>query len=325
MSDLERLLEAHVQHELARFQGDRLDALIEQQVRAIFHWFETVKLDDVATRAQIEGVIERYVISLRVSGGITELSGEMSRAVLNSAVSADTRLEQVLSQASYDDFADKVLGLENVRRGLIAIVIESRSFATLSARVVARGVLDLLSPALPNPLSDWASKLLPNLEQRVTETLGRYLVRHRERLARDAERHLLELLDAERLRQLVDEIWDGVSSMRLSDAFAYVGEQDIEDFIVLGYEFWQRYRTSDFFRRISSELVDHFFRKYGRETLFGLIEDMGVTAAMLIDELRALLGPLFEQAARSGFLERQIRTALEDFYHSPAALEALHR
>ncbi|HEX4353581.1 MAG TPA: hypothetical protein VHZ95_11710, partial [Polyangiales bacterium] len=206
MSDLDRLLEAHVQHELARFQGDRLGALIEQQVRSIFRWFEEVKLDDVATRAQIEGVIERYVISLRVSGGITELSGEMSRAVLNSAVSAETRVEQVLSQASYDDFADKVLSLENVRRRLIAMVIESPSFATLSARVVARGVLDLLSPTLPNPLSDWTSKLLPNLEQRITETLGRYLVRHRERLARDAERHLLELLDAERLRQLLDEI-----------------------------------------------------------------------------------------------------------------------
>jgi hypothetical protein len=30
--------------------------------------------------------------------------------------------------------------------------------------------------------------------------------------------------------------------MRLSEAFALLGEQDLEDFVVLVFEFWQRYR-----------------------------------------------------------------------------------
>ena len=36
------------------------------------------------------------------------------------------------------------------------------------------------------------------------------------------------------VRSLLDEVWDGVAGMRLSEAFAALGEQDLEDFAALG-------------------------------------------------------------------------------------------
>ena len=92
----EQLFEAHVQHELSLWHGAALEATVAEWVRALFRFCETTKLDDVATPAQILGVIDRYVIELRVSGGITELTGEMSNLVFSSKATANTRLDEVV-------------------------------------------------------------------------------------------------------------------------------------------------------------------------------------------------------------------------------------
>jgi hypothetical protein len=329
---LARLYEAHVAHELAAWQGPELARTLEERVNALFRWFAEVELDQVATRAQILGVIERYVIELRVSGGITELSGEMSRHVFTSRATTDTRLDQILTPEMYDEFADKVLALDRVRRELIAWIAQSETVRTISARLIARGVLDVLTLAVPRLgrltpsgvsaiATEIGRRILPGLERIATEAIAR----HRERVARDSEKDLLELFDAERLRSVADELWDRVAAMPLSEVFAYLGEQDIEDFVVLVYEFWLRYRKTTFFRRISSELVDYFFDKYGQTTLLALIDDLGVTESMVRSEVLTLLSPVLESAARSGTLERAIRGRLERFYNSPAAAAALDR
>jgi hypothetical protein len=87
---------------------------------------------------------------------------------------------------------------------------------------------------------------------------------------------------------------------------------------VLGYEFWQRYRKTRYFREISRELVDHFFSKYAGDSLLDLLDDVGVTASMVSEELRGFLPPLLERARTTGFLEQRIRAHLERFYRSDA-------
>jgi hypothetical protein len=313
------LLEAHVQHVLAAWHGDAAARTIAERVSSLFAWFGEVKLDQVATRAQVMGLIQRHVIELRASGGITELAGELSQLVFSSRKSAATRLDQVLTDEEYGEFADKVIALEGVRRGLIALVAQSEAFGVFRTRVIARTLSALVFRRAG--LRDVTGRLLPALEQRVTGALTRYFER-RERAPLAAERELLELVDPEWLRSLIDEIWAALAPKQLSETFAFIGGQDLEDFVVLGYEFWLRYRRSDYFREIMEEMVDHFFAKYGRLSLAELLEDMGVDEPMIARELDTFLVPLLDEAARSGFLEQQIRASLGAFYRSPA-VEAL--
>ncbi len=331
MSDvIEALLRAHVQHELAKWRGAGLVRTLETEVGELFRWLDDVKLDEVATRAQIMGVIERHVIEPRVGGGIAELAGEMSRAVFSSPASAETRIDEILPAASYDEFAAKVVALDGVWRELISLTTASTAFADISARVAARALSDLLLQPATTPsdrgaplAARLASRLLPGLAERLRRALSRYLERRPERFARDSEKHLFEQLDAKRLRAVLDEVWDAVAGMRLADAFAFIDEHDLEDFIVLGYEFWLNYRKTPYFHKIASELVDLFFAKYGQESLATLIEDMGVNEQIVVHELVNVLGPILDHAARTGFLEQRLRAQLEPFYRSGAVEAAL--
>ena len=331
---LNRLLEAQLQHELRLWQGDALASTLAGHVSELFRWFESVPLEQVVTRAQINAVIGRYVIELRVSGGITELTGELSRLVLGSRSTAGTRVDGILTPASYEEFADKLVSLEGVRRELISLVAHSSAFASMHARMLARSLLDWLTPNLPLPhgsllagaselVDRLGERLLVPLEQRVLELLRSYLAQHRERVTQDIEKRLLHVLSPERLRELLDELWDGVASMPLSQAFELIGEQDLEDFVVLVHEFWLRYRKSDFFRSISHEMVEHFFDKYGQESLASVIDDMGVTEQMVAAELIGFVQPLFQRAEQTGALERLLRARLSAFYGSAAAQAAL--
>ena len=328
---LERLLQAQVRYELAKLEGQELARTIEHGVARLFAWSRTVALQDVVTPEQIHGVIERYVVELRVSGGITELTGELARLVLQSRRSASTRVDEIVTPASYAEFADKLVGLDALRRVLIQKLAQSMTFSAINAQLIARGSLDLLTPSVVRQAFGAASKLWeplsrslhPLIERRLADLLEQFLERHRERVTRDVEQRLLKVLEPESMRVLLDEIWDGVAAMPLSEAFASIGEQDLEDFVVLVHEFWLRYRKSDFFREISKEMVDYFFAKYGAQTLAAIVDDMGVSEAMVSAELIYFLQPILQHAARSGALEQTLRETLSSFYSSDAALRAL--
>lgn len=326
---LERLLQAHVRYELAQLQGESLERTIESAVAGLFAWSQTATLEEVVTPEQIHGVIERYAIELRVSGGITELSGELSRLVVRSQSSAATRVDQIIAPQSYAEFADKLAALEGVRRTLIEKLAQSVTFSAINATLMVQSALDMLplthkvdggAVAFLEPLS---RSLREHIEPRLAELLGQYVERHRASISRNIEARLLQLLTPDSVRSLLDELWDGVASMQLSEAFAALGEQDLEDFVVLIHEFWLRYRKTEFFRGISKEMVAYFFAKYGKETLASLVSDMGVSQAMVSDELTRFMKPILHHAGRTGALERALHARLSAFYASAEALAAL--
>jgi hypothetical protein len=326
----EALLTAHVEFELSRLRGPGLAALIDERLASAFAWLEHVKANDVVTREMITGVIQRYVIDLKVSGGITELTGEMANVVFSSRKSQSTRIGEVCETDSYEEFADKIVTLEAAQREIIRYLMQSTAFGTLAGRVLSRVVLDLLfrvddgqrGARLKEFAVGFAKRILPGFDQRMGEVLSRYVERHANRFTRDGEKHLLEAVDREWVRQMADEVWDSLSRRTLSDVSTVFTAQDLEDFVVLVYEFWMKFRKTPYFRAVTTEAVDHLFSKYGDESLASLIADMGVTERMVARELQLFAEPVIEHATRTGFLERELRALLEPFYRS-AELDAI--
>jgi hypothetical protein len=323
----ERLLDAHVAHELARLRGKNLEQLIDDRVNDLFAWFEHLRLGDAARKEDVIGIAHRYALNLRISGGISELAGEIARLVVRSPENAETCVGDVVSSQSFEEFTEKVASLDDLRGEVISLVARSEAVGVLTARVIAHIVTDLLrramAPASIGPLGRLLDNALPGLERRAADLLGRKLDDYRAGFASQIERHLRVILDGDALHELAEELWLHISRMRLSDALALMGEKDIEDFVVLCFEFWLRLRKAPYIRRMLAESIAFFYEKYGEESVADVISDMGVTAEMIASELKLLLVPLAEQAIASGYLERQLRLHLADFYSSEAVAKAL--
>lgn len=324
------LFEAHVAHELAAHTERSELAELERATASVFEWLQTVRLDDLLSRAQVLSVIERYVIELRISGGIAELAGQMSQVGFASEVSAETRLDQLLSDEGYRGFADKIQSLQPAYERLIQLVTRTPSLRPLVARAIALAASKLLFErseshhAEPGPLAQLAQKLKTGLTERLEQGLNHYLARRPERVAEMVEAEWRALLDLDTLRTLADELWDAVAGMRLAELFSLLTGSDIEDFVVLGYETWLKFRRTPYFRAVSEQIVDAFFAKYGAESVLTLLDDVGVDEIMIARELHVLFVPMMEHAARTGLLESQVRARLLPFYRSAAVAALLH-
>lgn len=326
----EALLRAHVQFELARLCGPSSKGGITSGTAKAFEWFQTITLDELVTSEQIIGVIDRYVIRLQVSGGITELAGQMAQAVFSSHAAEVSRVREIFTPSDYEQFATKIQGLTFVQEEIVRYLARSPSFVALVSRVVSHLGAALLfarderdGGSLSGRVLGAGQRLFPGLEQLFTEALARYVERHAPRLGRVGAEPIVEALDPEWVRQAADELWEMLADKPLAEVLSLLDSQDLEDFIVLGYEFWLRFRRTPYFKAVSSEVVERLFEKYGNESVFSVIEDMGVTEEMLARELRGFLPTLLEVARRTGFLERVLRRRLAAFYESPAAREIL--
>lgn len=331
MSELAKaLFEAHVAHELREAQQDAFAPRITRLTGQAFAWLEQVSLQDVLARDQVLGVIDRYVIGLRISGGIAELAGQISRTIFTSQAGWDTRVDQLLSYESYREYADKVESLDLAFREVIRLLTETRGFRSFLARSLASLTQLLLTRVVGASeqgerglLHQLRSTLGDQLQTRIELGAQQYVERHAADIARLGAQHVPRILDMEGVRSIADELWDSVGPMKLAELFAFLSVVDVEDFWVISYETWLKFRKTEFFRRTTEQVVDAIYAQYGNESLQTFLEDMGVSESMIASELRTLLGPVLAHAERTGLREQQIRARLEPFYRSEAALSLL--
>lgn len=330
MNDLiHQFLEAHVAHELSRFKDDGYKQTIEEEVSAFFEWVKKIKLKDVITAEQILGIIRRNVVELPVAGGVTELIGEMSQKVLASRQNKKTSLEDIFARKQYDDIVDKAVSLKKARNDLIRKFVNSSVYSQQIAEVLFIGIKEymlaenIFAKKVPGissliKVGKFAvNKTMPSLEVAVENKVKSYIESNLENTIKRSERSISEYFNKTQIVDMSEEIWDSVAKTRLSEYFSAIDANDMEDFIIIGYDFWLHFRKTNYFKGIYTELVKYFFKKYGDREVDVILEDVGVTKEMVICELTEALSPGIEKALSIGYLEERIRARLESFYLSP--------
>ncbi len=158
-----------------------------------------------------------------------------------------------------------------------------------------------------------------SLEVAIESKVKSYIESNLESTIRRSEKSLINYFDETRIVDTGEEIWESIAETKLSEYFSTIDDNDMEDFIVIGYDFWLHFRKTKYFKGIYTELVKYFFKKYGDRELDVILEDIGVTEEMVIGELIEIIAPGIEKALSIGYLEERIRARLEDFYFSKKA------
>ncbi|MBC2716481.1 MAG: hypothetical protein HF978_14345 [Desulfobacteraceae bacterium] len=332
MHDLiHQFLEAHVAHELNRFKDNGYIQTIKEEVSAVFEWVKKIKLKDVMPVEQILGLIKRNVVELPVAGGVTELAGEMSQKVLASRQNKKTSLEDIFARKQYDDIVDKVVSLKKARDDSIRRFVNSSVYSQQISEVLFTGIKEymlaenIIAKKVPGVSSlikvgkFAVNKTMPSLEVAIEKKVKSYIESNLENTIRRSEKSIINYFDETRIVDTGEEIWESIAKTKLSEYFSAIDDNDMEDFIIIGYDFWLHFRNTKYFKGIYTELVKYFFKKYGDRELDVILEDIGVTRKMVINELIEIIAPGIEKALSIGYLEERIRARLESFYLSKKA------
>lgn len=333
-STAEALLDAHVHFVLDRLDGAALQTWIEELVDTGLELAGKLTLSSVVTAAAVKRSIRNYAVELEVGGGIPELVGEIATVLHAHPIHAKTSLDDLLPEAQLRAMLDQALELKALRERVLRGVLASPIYEEFVSDLLYHGIRDYLAQgsmtrAIPGARSAMAigkaliNKASPGLEASIEESLRKYIGRSVGAVTRRSADFLLETLDEDTLRHALLDAWSRLRHLKVKVLRDDISSEELEGIFVTAYEYWRVLRQTPYYSAMIEAGVDCFFDKYGKATLAALLDDIGITRAMMIDEALRYAPPVLRTLKRRKLLEPLVRQQLAPFYHSAAAAKIL--
>lgn len=323
------MLDAHVAFVCRRLTGGDFESWVRAELEANLHNARRLTLLEVVNAAQIKETVHRYALELEPGAGILELIGAIARHIYVHPVHRETRLGDILDDRRLEEFLDKVLEMRNVRESVLRELVANPVYAELAGQFLYTGILGYLGhtaerggipggrAALRLGKALWR-RLPERWEETVEHGLQGYLERSLHLLLEDSA-EALTAVDTERLRESILDIWVRIRDWRVAEGRSGVSELDVEEFFVIGYEYWRDFRQTAYCRAIIDAGVDAFFSIYGDFTLYDLLEEIGIDEEMMVNEALHFAPHILQVLHERHMLAPLVRRQLVDFYASADA------
>ncbi|MCK0438181.1 hypothetical protein MUG78_01550 [Gordonia alkaliphila] len=297
------LLEAQVAYTLSQLTDDaKFAELVDDEIASFMVESGTVPLETVMPRALIKAVARKYTMQFPVEGAIPELVGQVAGRLYRHEVHRTTVLSEVIDTRRFEELAAVATELPVARRAVDQVLASPATTDTV-VEVVQRAV-----------------------ERRVGVRAGRRLAGLVERWTRRGTAAVLGSVQEDSDDLLLDglrEFWRGRSGDAVDGFRDTVDEADVEDVVILVFEFWRSFRQTDFFRTLLDAGIDEVFDTYGATPIADVLADLGVSEADLREEAMRFGPPVIGHLDTTGFLAQLIRRRLAPFYASAQFREAL--
>ncbi len=331
----DQLLNAHVQHELAAFNEDKFMAWARDESEALFSWLNTITLNDIVTKESIKSVVHINVVERNVPGSVAEIAGEAATHLFNANFNIGTKLSDIMTNHQFEEWVDKALELHEQRRRGLNRLIDLPIYTDLISDVIYQAITryiyetNILSKKVPGVSSmlkfgkKMVDKAAPKLEGALEENIKNYIADNLAFLIRESKSFLENSLTDEQIKQSAMDIWDSLSTKTLGELQEGMSSLDLTEFVVLGYEFWLRFRKTNYFKHCYELVIDYFYEKYGDSALTLLLEDFNISPERAIEEVSLFAPQALKVLTESGQLEKMLRRRLASFYESSTALSLL--
>jgi len=328
------LLEAHVAFVLAQLEGEPLETLLQQGVALVLADARKLKLNDMVTRQQIKDTARTYAAELEIRGGIPELVGDIARRIYEHPQLAETAAANVVSKRTVSEILDKSLELQSLREAIVHGVLDSPLYARFASELLYNGIRGYLAQ---NTLTDnipgarsmlklgkaVLSRATPNLEASVEEGLKGYIGKS---IGMVSQRSVGPLISADNnplLREAILEFWEQLKSIPFAELRQHLTSLDVEEFFVMGYDFWRELRSKPIYMALIEAGIDGFFDKYAKHTLAELLHDLDITEELMVKEGMRHAPHALAVLKKKKLLEPLVRRTLEPFYRSAAVARIL--
>lgn len=325
-----RLLDAQVAFEVAQLLDpvDFENAVVEE-VDHFLAMADELTLGEAISADPVKDVARKYAVQIPVEGAIPELVGEIARQLYRHGTGGEYRLADVIDDRHFDELATAISEMGLTRR-LVRRVLEGSATIETAVEVVTRAVDALLDDPdeesvaadLPTRVRERAAHglrgavrparpVIDSVVERVTRSGATFVLRGNEPEA------------GELLLESVRDVWRNNRDASLRTFRELVTEEDVDDIIVLVFEFWREFRGTPFVHMLLDDAVGYVFEKYGDTPLSELLGELGVFREDLIEE-GMRFGPAgLAKLHEIGYLETVVRRRLAPFYSSEAFRAAL--
>lgn len=323
------LYEAHVSHAKALLTGNDLFEHLAHSVDADLANAANLTINQVVTRDLIKATAKTYAVDMPMSGGIPELVGDIARAIHAHPIQDETRLSDIVSDQQMGEMVGKVAEMRELRERLVHTVLGNPLLADMAGDLIFRGIKGYLAQgnaaaknipgasALMGLGKSVLSKASPSLEKTLDDGLLAYVRKSTTSTLLSSEKALLAKMDESTLKRVAMDLWADIKHRPASSLRQFMSAESLDEAFVVGYEFWRAdLRHTKYYSTLIDIGIDSFFDKYGDSTLQHVLDEVGVTRDMILQELHRFAPPVIAALDETGMLEGMIRRQLLPFYRS---------
>lgn len=325
-TDIDAMLEAHVQFELARCSGEGLSLGIKEEVMALFAWLDGVKLQDVLSTDEAQDLLRRHVLDVPISADAKALAVSTIKSAHTRAIDDHSTISEIVDRDLYEKTARCVASMSELRSEITKQVTSNEVYAQLISHVIYHGIKNyLLNESVIARKVPGASAMMklgqsvvhtaaPKLEKSVDAKLTSFVNANIQDNIRESRRYLDSVLDDKLLTAVASEAWDQNSNTKISDIAKLINTRSLDTLTKTIIDSIDHLRTTEAFRDMVDAALKEFMAKQGKRTVGQVLESAGISAAATADLLADVAQPLAAKALSDGYIEERIRARLAAFY-----------
>ena len=329
------LLDAQVQFFLQEISPERLQPILEQELEFLYDKLESISLNEAVDQNKVAITAHRYAVDMEIGGAIPELFGEIARQVYELPENETTAVGDIINQDIAEELLEKIFERNSLLDQAVNTIRGSETFQTflsdvaftvLKSYIFEKNKIVKTAPPVAKgirAISDLISNRTPGLKDAIesqTRTALQGTISSSLTVVHDSLDN--DLYRDSALNSTLS-FWDEIRSWPLSYFRNYVTEMDLQELLVLGYEFWLDFRHTDYLKSCIDNGVNVFFEKFGEENLQALISELGVTKEMIISEPVTYAPDISKLLIEHELAETILRRHLERFYFSESTLAML--
>jgi len=330
-----KLLELHVRHEMASFDEATLMNWVREESGTLLNWVRTINISQLVSAQKIKDVIKTNVVDREIPGAIAEIAGEAAAHLFTSEQHLNTHLSEIIDNKQYEGFVEKFLELREQRTEVLNNIIDLPIYRDLISGVLYQAITryiyesNIISKKVPGVSSmlkmgsKMVSKTVPKLGGAVEDNVKSYISNNLGFMLNVSKSFFEDTLTDDEIKVSAMDFLDLLENKTLGEFQEGMDSLDLSEFVVLGYEFWLRFRNTDYFKNSYELMVDYFFDKYSEGDLGILLDDLTITQELVVTEAERFAPQIINTLKESGQLEGLIRRRFERFYTSDEALSAL--
>ncbi|MCG8317697.1 MAG: hypothetical protein MI976_31155 [Pseudomonadales bacterium] len=319
----QQLLDAQVAFAIDQVAPENIESLLKTNLNQAMDRARKLTLSEAVTPESIKKTAIKYASDMPIGPGIPELVGEIAAEIYNHEIFDTHQVSDVMSKQDFQEFLEKAAEMDELRNQVISEIVSNPLYASLMSDLLYHGISEYIAE---NPMAkkipgaksmmklgkSVMDKASPNLEG----TLKKYVASNIRATLKESERFLNKNLTNEKIVEIGMDTYSDIEDAKLGSFRKFMKADDINDAFVALFEYWKNLRKTDFYKTAIESGVDFFFKKYGDTSLYEILEDIGVTEEMLIDDAMTFAPMVIENLQSKGLLEDLIRQNLLPFYES---------
>ena len=333
-SHADKLLRAHIAHELSLFEEAELKRVLEGELPLLYDWAAERTPEELAPRAEMAAFARRALIEAKPEQASLDFGLEMARTLLGSLRDRKEKGSDVLSREAYDRAAATIGEDEQLRRTGVHLMVNNAVFAMVISETLYHGIEDFmtqskLTQTIPGAQSlfklgqDMLSSAVPALKDNFEKTIKEFIKNNAGNIIKSSEEFLNRSLGPETIKEAADQVWRDAVERPVSELPDLIGEDKLANHRDIAQAFAENFRGTELFAHLIDRVLDFYYERFGDKPLNESLKTAGLTKELLVTEVVPPVLNLARRARESGYLEGVIERRLRSFYESPAAAELL--